>query len=394
MHNKPLLQDQQLNETQIQTDQQENQPLEQSQPQAQLQPQKPRFFGIDFIRCFACYQVIQLHSGEKYYWTDAETADTAYVREGNGPFWIGIINYQFRASVPLFVMISGYLLLPVKTDIPTFLKTRFTRILFPFIFWCIMFSFYNLAIGNIDWKQSLINIPKIFVNYGCEVGHLWYIYMLIGIYLFAPIISPWIREATIPQYLYYFTFWAITNCFVYIKLIFPEFWGEVFWNNTPMLQNFTGHFGFAVLGAFIKIHLKDRNLYLLGFICLIVGYVMTTVIWEYKFYQQVYYCHDLELSWNFHTINVVLMTFGWFILLRKLVCKNRIISMIFEDVALKSYGMYLIHPMILRYAHLLCDPDSLHPIIFTIVVTILTYVGSYLVIKAISYIPYSKYIIG
>ncbi|OHT01554.1 transmembrane acyltransferase [Tritrichomonas foetus] len=363
--------------------------LEKDEKPETLQTQRPRYFGIDLIRIFACFMVIHVHAGEYYYFGPGGD-----VMEGNGPFWNGIYNSQYRACVPLFVMISGYLLLPVKTDIPTFLKTRFTRILFPFFFWGIVFSFYSLALGEIDWKQALINIPMILVNYGCEVGHLWYIYMLIGVYLFAPIISPWIKVATIPQFIYYFVFWAITNTYVYIKLIFPEFWGEVFWNNTPMLQSFTGHFGYAVLGAFVKIHLDKHNLYWLGLILLISGYVITTVIWEIQWYRQCENAVTLELSWNFHSINVVMMTFGWFLLLRKIQCNNKYIVKFCQDIALKSYGMYLIHPMVLRGVHDLTVPKNGHPTIFIPLMSILAFFAAYLAVKIISFIPYSKYIIG
>ena len=194
---------------------------------------KPRYFGIDILRVFSCYMVMQIHSGECYYFGNNR------IHEGTNPFWVSIYNSIFYSCVPLFVMISGYLLLPVKTDIPTFLKTRFTRILFPFFIWSIIYSFYYLIIKQINVKQCFINIPKIFINYGVEIGHLWYIYMLIGVYLFAPIISPWIKEATMAQFIYFLSIWIVSLNIIYIHLIFPQIWGECSWNNTPMLQSFT-----------------------------------------------------------------------------------------------------------------------------------------------------------
>jgi surface polysaccharide O-acyltransferase-like enzyme len=44
-----------------------------------------------------------------------------------------------RACVPLFVMISGYLLLPIKEAPEVFYKKRFTRLLFPFLIWSVMY---------------------------------------------------------------------------------------------------------------------------------------------------------------------------------------------------------------------------------------------------------------
>lgn len=332
---------------------------------------------------------MQIHSGECYY------LDEGGIMAGTGPFWMGIYNGLCYSSVPLFVMISGYLLLPLKTDIPTFLKTRFTRVLFPFFFWSTIYSFYYLIIKKINVKECFLNIPKILINFGVEIGHLWYIYMLIGIYLFSPIISPWIKEATIGQFIYFLSFWSVSNCLVYLHLIFPQIWGECSWNNTPMLQSFTGHFGYAVLGAFIKIHLENYNFYWLGFIFLGVGYAITTLIYEYEYcYLKINGPYNIELSKNFHTINVAMISCGFFLLLRKIQCNNQIIVNFIKDVALKSYGMYLAHMIILEQFHKLFDPNSQRPYIFIPVISICTYIVTYIVIKIISYVPYSKYIIG
>ncbi|OHT00617.1 transmembrane acyltransferase [Tritrichomonas foetus] len=291
-------------------------------------------------------------------------------------------------------MISGYLLLPVKLDLPVFLKTRFTRVLFPFIFWCIAYSFYFLARGKISVTDAFLNIPKILVNYGTEVGHLWYIYMLIGIYLFAPIISPWIEKAKFSHFIYYIVFWAITGCIKYIHLVFPNVWGECSWNNTPMLHYFTGHMGYALLGAFIKLHLNKYDLYWLGIILIIFGYAMTTCIYEYMYYIQTESAVDLEMSWDFHLINVMMETAGIFLVLRKIQCNNKYIVTLFQDIALKSYGMYLCHIMLLDGFQTAFDPNLNHPTIFIPLIALATFISTYIIVKAISYIPFSKYIIG
>lgn len=355
-------------------------------------PKKPRFFGIDLLRVLSCYMVMQVHSGEYYY-----IGDNFTVKEGTGPFWVGIFNSIFYACVPLFVMISGYLILPVKTDIPTFLKTRFTRVLFPFFFWCIVYSIYFFILKRTTFSECLLNIPKIFVNYGVEIGHLWYIYMLIGVYLFAPIISPWIKQATFGQFFYYILLWSVTCCFNYIHLLFPQIWGECSWNNTPMLQSFTGHFGYAIVGSFIKLHIdtnKNDNFYWLGFIFLVLGYVITTVVYEIQYYRNVKSSFDLEIGLNFHTLNVGMIAFGFFLLLRKIQCNNKYVVKIVNDIALKSYGMYLAHIIILDQFHNLFDKKNKRPCIFIPVVAVTTFFATYLVIKLISFIPYSKFLIG
>jgi surface polysaccharide O-acyltransferase-like enzyme len=61
--------------------------------------------------------------------------------------------------------------------------------LIPFVIWCSVYAFYYYEQGTISLHTALINIAKIPVNYGTDVGHLWFVYMLMAIYLIAPVFS-------------------------------------------------------------------------------------------------------------------------------------------------------------------------------------------------------------
>ena len=349
---------------------------------------KKRYFGIDLIRVIACFLVMQTHAGEIFY---IDTNGDLITDKKN--IYPGIFNSLARVCVPLFIMISGYLLLPMKTDYKTFLKKRFTRISFPFIAFCIFYDIYFFILGDIDIKTMFINIPKIFINYGTEIGHLWYIYMIMGVYLFIPIITPWIQTAKKEHFYYYFVLWLISSFSCYIHLAFDEIWGEAFWNKNTVFQLFTGDFGYAVLGAFIKLHLKEDNLYLLGIILYLLGTGITMFGFLYR-RGKAKTCEEIEVTWKFDSFNVIISSFGVFMLLRKIECKNERIARIFNDIALKSYGMYLIHIFFLNLFKYLLDAPNQFPLWCIFVIAILTFILSYLVIKAISYIPYSQYIIG
>ena len=347
-----------------------------------------RYFGIDLIRVVACFLVMQTHAGEIYY-----IEDNGDLIRNEKNIWPGIFNSLARVCVPLFVMISGYLLLPMKTDYSTFLKKRFTRVSFPFIAFCIFYDVYYYIRGVIDVKTMLINIPKIFINYGSELGHLWFMYMIMGVYLLIPIFSPWIKSAKKEHFYFYFVIWLISSFSCYIHLAFPQIWGEVYWNNNTVVQGFIGDFGYAVLGAFIKLHLKEKNLYILGIILYLIGSGFTMFGFLYK-REEATTCEEIEVTWKFDSINVVIATFGVFLLLRKVECKNEKVVKIFNDIALKSYGMYLIHIFFLQFFKYVFDAPNQFPLWCIFVIAILTFITSYLVIKALSYIPYSQYIIG
>ena len=105
-------------------------------------------------------------------------------------------------------------------------------------------------------------------------------------------------------------------------------------------------------------------------------------------------CEEIEVTWKFDSINVIIASCGIFLLLRKVECKNQIVVKIFNDIAIKSYGMYLIHIFFLQLYAYAFDATNQFPLWCIFVIAIITFITSYLVIKGISYIPYSQYVIG
>lgn len=104
--------------------------------------------------------VLQVHIGE-YYYIDHD----GYVLSGDGPFWVGFVNSACRTCVPLFVMISGFFLLPVKTDMPTFFAGRLRRIAVPWVFWCVCYALWCAAQDWYPYKETYIHILHIPVNF-------------------------------------------------------------------------------------------------------------------------------------------------------------------------------------------------------------------------------------
>ena len=347
---------------------------------------KKRFFGIDLIRVLSCFLVMQIHSGQLYY-IDSEGG----LVKNEKNIYPGIFNSMALVSVPLFVMISGYLLLPMKTNYSTFLKKRFTRILFPYLAFNLFYNVYYYFKGNIDLKTMFLNIPYVLINF--SVGHLWFLYMIMGIYLYIPIITPWIKTAEKKHFYYYFTIWGISSFSCYLHLFYDGIWGEVFWNNCTIVSSFIGYSGYSVLGAFIKLHLKDKNLYILGIILYVIGTIINIGGYFYK-REEATTTQEIEITWRFDSFNVAIASFGVFLLLRKVECKNKIITKILNDISLKSFGMYLIHLFFIKLFGYIFDAPNQFPISGIFVIALFSFISSYIVIKIVSFVPYSQYIIG
>jgi surface polysaccharide O-acyltransferase-like enzyme len=108
-------------------------------------------------------------------------------------WWIGnTLDSGVRWAVPVFVMISGALNLdPSKNDRAVeFFRKRVSRVLVPLVFWSIVYSIINArenGFGPIAVLSALVR--------GEPSRHLWYLYMMIGLYLYTPFLKTYLKGA-------------------------------------------------------------------------------------------------------------------------------------------------------------------------------------------------------
>jgi surface polysaccharide O-acyltransferase-like enzyme len=348
-----------------------------------------RHRGLDLLRVIAIYMVMQIHTGEfEYIGSDGSVLHTA------GAWAVGWTNSLLRVCVPLFVMITGFFLFPIENE-GKFFRKRFTRVLVPFVVWCTIYAFCYYAQGTITLQAALLNIAKIPINYGTEVGHLWFVYMLLAIYLIAPVFSPWVVSASRQSMQLFIMLWGVTLCLPYIHLFFPEVWGECYWNATPTFYYFSGFIGYAVLAAYIKRFwmASSARVDWLGVAMVIVGYGATLGGFLYKlgYEQQV---RNLELTWNFTSLNVAVMTAGLFLLFRNLRGSENRAWRLIADLSRMTYGMYLAHIIVLNAVHAFLAPSLPNPFLRIPVIALTTFVITYAAVKVISLLPWNKYLIG
>jgi surface polysaccharide O-acyltransferase-like enzyme len=354
-------------------------------------PTPLRHRGFDLLRVIAIYMVMQIHTGEfEYEGPNGTVLHTA------GSWAVGWTNSLLRVCVPLFVMITGFFLFPIENE-RKFFRKRFTRVLIPFVIWCAVYAFYYYGQGTISLHTALLNIAKITVNYGTEVGHLWFVYMLMAIYLIAPVFSPWIVSASRKSMELFLVLWGVSMLLPFIHLFFSEVWGECYWNATPTLYYFSGFMGYAVLAAYIKRFwmAPSRGIDWLAIVMVVAGYGVTAAGFLYRL-GYVQDTNSLELTWNFTTLNVAVMTAGLFLLFRNIHAdrSNSLVWKWIDDLARMSYGMYLAHIIVLNAVHSLLAPVLGNPFLRIPTIAATTFLITYLAVKLLSLLPKSKYLIG
>ncbi len=354
---------------------------------------KQRIVFLDYVRVVACFLVLMVHSSESQY----GTGDILLLSEQHA-LWIAIWNGISRISVPLFIITSSYLLVPLKEGVSwgKFYSRRFLRILPPMVVFMIIYTLFPAITGNSSWKDALVILSRIPLNFPDNAFHLWFMYPLIGLYLLIPILSPWLRTATEKQERMFLILWAITTCLPIINKLYGNVFGQCWWNEYHMLYDFSGYPGYLVLGHYLRTHvnwsMKRRKT--VGSLCLIVGWTATVL----SFYLQAkpntpQLLEDVEIAWGFCIINCVIATFGAFLLLSTITYSGKMYGVV-KSISHHSYGIYLMHLLWMMglWAPLI---NPVLPVVLSIpIVAILTYVSSYVTTRVLSFLPGSKWFIG
>lgn len=350
-----------------------------------------RIVFLDYLRVIACFMVIIVHVTECFY----ATADGVILASESNRLWVSAVNSICRPAVPLFVMASSFLLLPLPYAPSVFFRKRFVRVLIPFVFWLVMYAVLPpFLMDGSGWDGVWHNMGRILYNFTDTSGHLWFIYMLIGVYCLMPIISPWLKEVSKKGEAIFLAVWFLTTFHHYAKAYLGGVVGECTWNEFHALYYYSGYVGYVVLAHFIRTHIRWslKKSLLIGLPCILAGYLITAA----GFYNGSLATSDYyvaELSWRFCTFNIALMSFGMFVILRHIVCEAPSIYRPIKKISELSYGIYLMHIFILTFMFGLISPFFSTP--WTILlVSVATILGCCLIAWLISKLPYSKYIIG
>lgn len=110
---------------------------------------------LDVVRLVAMFTVVCCHSADPFNFYPGEPpANIAEIK-----WWGAVYGSLLRPCVPLFVMITGALLLPVKGEVAPFYRKRIGRVFWPFLIWSVI---YNLF----PWITGLLGVaPEVILDF-------------------------------------------------------------------------------------------------------------------------------------------------------------------------------------------------------------------------------------
>ena len=244
-----------------------------------------REIWLDFLRVTACFLVMVVHATEPFYLG----GEGSLVLTSADAYWVSVFEGLARCCVPLFVIASGYLQLPLRYPTGEFFRRRAVRILIPLLFWTVVYA--------LVWGEPVANFKGLLLNFNYAAGHLWFVYMLLGLYLIMPLLSPWAAQVSRRELSVYLGIWGLTLLVPFIReaaggaapiiyaadglpapALFP-LWGEASWNPFGLLYYVSGFAGYMLLGLYIKrfvpsgrlVRSVGWTLFLLGFIWVCFG---------------------------------------------------------------------------------------------------------------------------
>lgn len=316
---------------------------------------------LDVVRFIAMFTVVCCHCTDPFNFYPGTAPNIGEIK-----LWGAIYGFVLRPCVPLFVMITGALLLPVRGDTSTFYKKRIPRVFYPFLIWSVLYNLFPWITGLLglnpqiildffpyageevmqqSFSVSLEYILMIPFNFSILAVHMWYIYLLIGLYLYLPVFSAWVEKASERAKLMFLLAWGVTLLLpYYYQFVSNYLWGTCSWNSFGMLYAFAGFNGYLLLGHYLKnLEWSLKKTLAIGIPMFAVGYAVTFLGFRHITALPEYTDEMLELFFTYCSLNVVMMTIPVFMLAKKVKVNSERMKKALANLTVCGFGIYMIH---------------------------------------------------
>ena len=325
-----------------------------------------REIWLDWLRVTACFLVMLTHSTEPFYLG----GEGSLILTRSDAIWAAVLDVFSRSAVVLFVVASSYLQFPLHYTTKEFFRKRACRILPPFLVWTLVYA--------LVWGEPVQNFKDLLWNFNYAAGHLWFVYMLIGLYLVMPLLSPWAEKVGKRELQVYLGIWLFTTLLpllrdwlggaapvIYGPSGIPNpakypLWGEASWNTYGLFYYVSGMLGYLLLGLYFRKFVGEISwkktlalalpLFFGGFALCVFGFlrrVGADARGVFPVEGPVGLAAIWETPWLNDSLGVALMAIGWILVLRKIRCGGAVYRKLVLPVSRASYGMYLSHLLVL-----------------------------------------------
>ncbi len=297
-----------------------------------------RLVHYDLVRIIAIFAVVVVHTSGSFYRALAPVTSVDWQVSN-------IYSTMGKFSICIFVMVSGMFFLNPKKSITigTLFKKNILRIAAAFLFWSIAYALFGLhvKIKMNGYQPEFINAFIIDIVNGNY--HLWFCYMIIGIYM----IVPFLKLITADEHLlkYFLILSIIMASIVPVLQLLPDV------VSVPVsivvsqlkLTFVTGWVGIFMLGYYLSYCNVTKRAEILIYITGTLSLLVTIAL---NGYMSVRNNQNYEPLYDLTNINILLTAVAVFIFFR-LHVSNMDFSERFQKIVLIlsecSFGIYFIH---------------------------------------------------
>ena len=339
---------------------------------------------FDYLRIFAVFSVVLLHVLAGHLWDDI----------GKPSFLVfDFYNAATRWCVPVFVMISGALFLDPDREIQIgrLYKKNLLRLITAFAFWSAVYALIDFFEG--------VRLRDVVFNMIRGHYHLWYLFMLAGLYLAVPVL----RKVTASKKLteYFITLWFVLviclQSVVYLAGFLGTSYSELFSKVSDSLcfQVAGGYSGYFVIGYYLNRYELSKKRRIILCALGLCAYILTVLL--PVFYYAVKGLPNNRFN-EYLTVNVCIMSVCVFVIFKhnKIVNRNGKTPAVVKTVSDCAFGIYLVHLIILEFAenHLGIDSMSFCPAAAIPLLSVAVFIISFMIVFVLRKIPVlNKYIV-
>ena len=332
-------------------------------------------FHYDIMRVMACLAVVLLHLAATIVMDDTSRGSISW-------HVANLLDAGTRWCVPLFVMLSGALLLDHRKDhdAHTFGVKRLRRIGPAILFWSVAYLLWRILF----WKQSL-SLETVLSDLilGRPFIHLYFLFLIGGLYLVTPYL--WSAVAALSERQFRNAVVMVFGLAIGANAI--DFLG------TSIFTLFVPYLAYYLAGAYINRGAQfGTGPLVFTFASAIFATVLTTAFlvhqggleWRWAFY----FYEDFSPTTVLATVALFMFASAW--------QWPPSIARAAHLLAPYTFGIYVAHPMIvecLRYAYHLWTPFLFRPVFYVPVTFALTLALTTILVMLIRHLPFLRTVV-
>ena len=287
---------------------------------------------LDLLRIIACFFVIVNH-----------TNSSIIFSTGPSITWFLSLEYCFacKIAVPIFLMISGALLLVKEDDYKKSIK-RIIRIVLVIAIFSLIYYINNCCISSKTF--SILEYLKLIYQSTITPSY-WYLYAYLGIMFMLPILQPLVKNLSDKKIIY---FLCISFIFLGGMPILEHYLPGIKLNSTVGLYIFNTIIGYLIAGYYIdnKVKLTRKKAYMALFTSLV--FIILPIVLTYFEYQKNPSSYLFLAEYN--NLFVILSSCSIFYLIKYCYQKKFVVkfSKIICYVGSLTFGIYLVSDILIQ----------------------------------------------